>query len=94
MENTIPLPSLSAQIPPFPLCGRLGVQKARHLFFHLLWKCLVFRMLSYWLAPWSRQDRCNYPYFAGEKTEAQRGKETVQMVAAYPSRGLWSEWSL
>lgn len=41
-----------------------------------------------------RQDRRNYPYFAGEKTEAQRGQETVQVVAADPSRGLWGEWSL
>ena len=44
-------------------------------------------MLSYWLATQSRLDRCNYPYFTGEKTEAQRGKGTVQVMAGVV---LWS----
>lgn len=36
----------------------------------------------------------NHPYFTGEKTEAQRGKGTVNVVAAAPSHGLWGEWLL
>lgn len=36
-----------------------------------------------------KQDRWNYPYFTGKKTEAQRGKGTVHVEAIAPSLGEW-----